>query len=183
MDKNTFRIRLSGSGGQGLILGGIILAEAAGIYDNKNVTQSQSYGPEARGGASKSEVIISDEEILFPKIEEVDVLLSLNQKSCDMYVKDLRKNGILIVDGFYVKSYPTEELTIYSFPYTEIATDTFKTTLVVNMMGLGSIAAATGCVSEEALFKAIENRVPRGTQEMNVEAAKIGIKLVKEGKK
>jgi len=91
-------IRLSGTGGQGLILAGVILAEAAAIYDKKNAVQTQSYGPEARGGASKSEVIISDGEILYPKTTRLDYLLALNQESCDRYAKDLKEDGLLLVD-------------------------------------------------------------------------------------
>ena len=93
MDKHE--IRLSGSGGQGLILAGIILAEAA-IIDGKNAVQTQSYGPEARGGASKAEVIISTEKIDFPKVRECDIFLSLTQKSFDQYSKGLKKDGIMI---------------------------------------------------------------------------------------
>ena len=88
-----YEARLSGSGGQGLILAGKILAEAAAIYENKNATQSQSYGPEARGGASKSEVIISDGDIDFPKATRLDVLLCLTQEACDKYVADLKEDG------------------------------------------------------------------------------------------
>jgi len=91
-------IRLSGSGGQGLILAGIILAEGA-ILSKLNAVQSQSYGPEARGGASKSEVILCDEEINFPKVRQPDMLLSLTQKSYNEYSKDLKEDGILIVDS------------------------------------------------------------------------------------
>ncbi|RKY44545.1 MAG: 2-oxoacid:ferredoxin oxidoreductase subunit gamma, partial [Candidatus Neomarinimicrobiota bacterium] len=83
-----YELRLSGSGGQGLILIGKILAEAAAIYDGKNATQSQSYGPEARGGASRSEVIISDGEIDYPKAMKLDLLLALTQEACDLYIKD-----------------------------------------------------------------------------------------------
>lgn len=89
--------RLSGSGGQGLILAGIILAEAA-LKDGKNVVQSQSYGPEARGGASKAEVIISDKDINYPKVEKCDVLLALTQKAYDKYISTLKTGGVLIKD-------------------------------------------------------------------------------------
>lgn len=88
-----YEIRLSGSGGQGLIIAGIILAEAAGIYDGKFVCQTQSYGPEARGGASKAEVVISDEEIDYPKAIKPDLLLAMNQKSCDVYFFDLKPSA------------------------------------------------------------------------------------------
>jgi 2-oxoglutarate ferredoxin oxidoreductase subunit gamma len=87
--KDRIEIRLGGSGGQGLILGGIILAEAA-ILDGKNAIQAQSYGPEARGGASKAEVIIADGEIAFPKVQNADVLLALTQKACDKYLSSLK---------------------------------------------------------------------------------------------
>ncbi len=97
-------LRLSGSGGQGLILAGIILAEAA-LHDGKNVVQSQSYGPEARGGgASKSEVIISDAPIYYPKVNKCDILLSLTQKACDKYIDSLKAGGILILDNSVKKN-------------------------------------------------------------------------------
>src|SRR4030066_2016765 len=94
-----FEIRLAGSGGQGLILAGIILAEAAGIYDGKFVCQTQSYGPAARGGASKAEVVISDGEIDYPKAIQPDVLLAMNQKSLDAFSSDLKPGGLLLVDA------------------------------------------------------------------------------------
>ncbi|MCX5798633.1 MAG: 2-oxoacid:acceptor oxidoreductase family protein, partial [Proteobacteria bacterium] len=101
-----YDIRLSGSGGQGLILMGIILAEAIGIYDGKYVAQTQSYGPEARGGSSKAEVVVSNEEIDYPKAMKLDLLLAMNQKSCDDYYMDLKPDGILIVDSTFVTQVP-----------------------------------------------------------------------------
>src|SRR3990172_8617479 len=99
MVSRQYEVRLSGSGGQGIILGGVILAEAAAIYEKKNAVQSQSYGPEARGGASKADVIISDEEIDYPKALKIDVLLALTQEACNKYIKDLKEGGVLIVDS------------------------------------------------------------------------------------
>lgn len=104
---NRYEIRLSGSGGQGLIVAGIILAEAAGIHDGKYVCQTQSYGPEARGGASKAEVVISEEEIDYPKAIKPDVLLAMNQKACDAYFFDMKPDGMLVVDSTFVKQLPT----------------------------------------------------------------------------
>ncbi len=101
-----YEIRLSGSGGQGLILAGKILAEAAAIYEGLNAVQTQSYGPEARGGASKAEVVISDTEIEYPKAIELDLLLSLTQESCMKYSSDLKEGGILIIDSSFVKDPP-----------------------------------------------------------------------------
>ncbi|PLX17713.1 MAG: 2-oxoglutarate ferredoxin oxidoreductase subunit gamma [Candidatus Muiribacterium halophilum] len=182
MGKKRYEIRLSGSGGQGMILGGVILAEAAAIHDGINATQTQSYGPEARVGASKSEVIISDGEILFPKTSDLDVLLCLTQKAAQEYIDDLKEDGILIIDSYYVGNVPSKYKNIYKIPFSQIANKEFNTTLVVNIIALGAICAATGCVSEKALFEAVKARVPKGTQEINEKAARLGIKLVKEQK-
>src|SRR5512137_3187072 len=102
-----YEIRLSGSGGQGLIVAGIILAESAGVYDGRFVCQTQSYGPEARGGASKAEVVISDEAIDYPKAIKPDLLLAMNQKSCDVYSFDLNLSGIFNVHYTHVTHLPT----------------------------------------------------------------------------
>ena len=98
-----YDIRLSGSGGQGIILMGIILAEAIGIYDGKYVAQTQSYGPEARGGSSKAEVVVSDSDIDYPKALKLDLLVAMDQKACDDYYMDLKPDGTLIVDTTFVK--------------------------------------------------------------------------------
>lgn len=179
MNNGRVEIRLSGSGGQGLILGGVILAEAAAIYDGKNATQSQSYGPEARGGSSKSEVIISNDEILFPKTENIDVLLCLTQQACDSYICSLEEDRVLIVDSFYVKTLPKEYTNVYSIPFTEIAREEFKTPMVVNIMAIGAISAITGAVSVDSMIKAVQSRVPKGTEELNKKALLRGIELVK----
>ena len=89
-------IRVSGSGGQGIILISKVLAEAAAVYEDLNATQTQSYGPEARGGSSRADVIISDEDIDYPKAEHLDVLMSLTQEACNQYVRDLKPGGILV---------------------------------------------------------------------------------------
>src|SRR4030042_1605693 len=125
---SRYEIRLSGSGGQGLILMGIILAEAIGIYDGKYVAQTQSYGPEARGGSSKSEVIVSDEEIDYPKAMRLDLLLAMNQKSCDEFYPDLKPQGMLIVDSPFVTQVPT--LQTFQIPFTRMAREKFKREVV-----------------------------------------------------
>ena len=111
-----YEIRLSGAGGQGLILVGKVLAEAAAIYDGLNATQSQSYGPEARGGASRSEVIISDGDIDYPKAENIDLLLALTQEACDKYIADLKPDGILIVDSQMVTKIPDGNFKVVALP-------------------------------------------------------------------
>lgn len=176
-----YELRLSGSGGQGLITAGIILAEAAGIYDGKFVCQSQSYGPEARGGASKSEVVISSEEIDYPKAIKPDVLLAMNQKSCDAYFYDLKPEGILIVDASRVKQQPTSQA--IAIPFTRIARNDLGREMVANIVALGALAAITGAVSLRSLEAAVMSRVPRGTEELNKSALKAGIKAARQWKK
>jgi len=168
-------MRLAGSGGQGLVLGGIILAEAAILYDNKNAVNTQSYGPEARGGASKSEVIISEDEIDFPKCEEIDILLSLNQKSLDKYIVDLKKGGILILDRDLCPNPPEgNEYETFRIAFTNLARTELGKVYVANIVALGAIAGLTDCVSRAALEKAVAARVPAGTEELNVKALAIG---------
>ena len=122
-----YEMRLSGEGGQGLVLAGKILAEAAAIYDDKNATQSQSYGPEARGGASKSEVIISDGEIDFPKAEDLDLLLALTQEAFDKYHADLREGGFLVVDAEAVTRLPdVSKWKLVRVPFEKLARATRK---------------------------------------------------------
>jgi len=125
--KERMEICLSGAGGQGLILAGIILAEAASIYDGKEAVQTQSYGPEARGGASRSEVIISNDFIDYPKVIESDILLALTQDACNKYVKNLSRDGILVVDSSIVKEIPSIPAKIYKFPVTKIAQERLGT--------------------------------------------------------
>jgi 2-oxoglutarate ferredoxin oxidoreductase subunit gamma len=168
-----YDIRLSGSGGQGLILMGIILAEAIGIYDGKQVSQTQSYGPEARGGSSKAEVVVSDEEIDFPKAMKLDLLVCMNQKSCDDYYMDLKPGGILIVDSTFVTQVPYPAA--YSIPFTRIAREKFKKEMVANIIALGAISKLTGIVSPRAIESAVLARVPRGTEQLNRGALKTGM--------
>ena len=171
-----WELRLSGSGGQGLITGGIILAEAA-ILDGKNALQSQSYGPEARGGASKAEVIISGEEITFPKVDHCDLLLSLTQLSCDKYLCSLKEGGILIVDDT-VEAPVVEGVTIYRLPILSTASDKLGKSMVANIVALGVINKITGMVTKESLEKAVLSRVPKGTVELNKTALAEGYNLV-----
>ncbi|MFP3870620.1 MAG: 2-oxoacid:acceptor oxidoreductase family protein [Syntrophobacteria bacterium] len=169
-----YEIRLSGSGGQGLILAGIILAEAAGIHQNKYVAQTQAYGPEARGGASKSEVIVSDEEIDYPKATRLDLLLAMNQKSCDSYYFDLKPDGLLVVDSTFVVQTPTTKA--IRIPFTEIARKQLGKEMVANIVALGAIATLTKVVSLKSLEAAVLARVPPKTEELNRKALQLGSK-------
>jgi len=178
--QERIEIRLAGSGGQGLITAGIILAEAA-ILDGKNVVQSQSYGPEARGGASRAEVIIAEGEIYFPKASWVDILLAMSQKASDQYAFNLKPEGIFIVDSTYVNQIPTTSA--LAIPISARTREKFGKELFSNIVALGVICEATGVVSAKALEAAVSDRVPDGTEKINSEAFNFGRKLAKEALK
>ncbi len=173
MDNKRFEIRISGSGGQGIIVAGIILAEAVGIYDGKYVCQTQSYGPEARGGSSKAEVVVSDEPIDYPKATKPDLLLAMNQKACDAYIFDLKPGGILIVDSTHVKQLPTTRA--IAIPFTQIAREKMGKEMTANIIALGALASITGAVSLRGLEASVLSRVPAGTEELNKRALEAGI--------
>ena len=164
-------VRLGGTGGQGAILAGILLAEAA-VRDGKNVVQTQSYGPEARGGASRSEVVISDGSIHYPKVIQADVTLCMSQEACDRYGRRVRSGGLLILDTDHVARAPTTRAV--RVPMTTLARDVTGREIVANVVGLGVLVGLTGIVSQEALEAAVRDRVPRGTADINLKALVAG---------
>jgi 2-oxoglutarate ferredoxin oxidoreductase subunit gamma len=175
-----YEVRLAGSGGQGLILAGIILAEAAGVYDGKFVCQTQSYGPEARGGASKAEVVISDAEIDYPKAIRPDVLLAMNQKSLDAFLADLKPGGLLLVDADLVSEFPASRGV--ALPFTRMARDLGRA-MAANIVALGALAALTGAVTLQGLEAAVLARVPKGTEDLNRQALAAGVAAAQEYRK
>lgn len=176
-----YELRLSGEGGQGLVLAGKILAEAAVIYDEKNATQSQSYGPEARGGASKSEVIISDGEIDYPKAEDLDLLLALTQEAFDKYHEDLREGGFLVVDTEAVTRLPdVSKWKLVRVPFEKLAREQLGKSIVANIVALGVIIRLSGVVTEHAAEQAILARVPPGTEDLNREAFRLGLEAAEQ---
>lgn len=175
-----YEIRLSGEGGQGLLLVGKILAEAAAIYDGINATQSQSYGPEARGGASRSEVILSDEDIDFPKALELNLLLALTQEACNRYVGDLRPDGILLIDSDAVTAVPEGSFQVWAAPIIRRAEEKLGRKIVANIVALGIITRMANVVSEFAVREAILTRVPKGTEDINQKAFELGLAMADE---
>jgi len=157
-------------------------AEAAGIYDGKEAAQTQSYGPEARGGASRSEVVISDDTIDYPKVIKSDILLALTQTACNKYVKNLNKNGILVADSTLVTEVPAISNKIYLFPIAKTAQKKFGTKLVTNIISLGIIVGLTEVVSQEAIQKALRSRIPAKAREVNVKALLLGFDIAKDFK-
>lgn len=175
-----YEIRLSGSGGQGLIFAGVVLAQAIATLDDSNVVQTQSYGPEARGGASRADLVISDSEIYYPKPMKLNLLLALTQEACDNYFPDLKEDGLLIIDSDLVTQVPTSRY--IGVPFTNLAKTDIGVPMVANVIALGTICAITGIVSEKALSEVVKLRAPRGTEEKNLAALKLGLKMGKQAK-
>jgi len=175
-----YQIRLSGSGGQGLILGSILLSEAAS-KEGKKVLQSQAYGPASRGGSSRADVIIADEEIYYPSAESLELLLCLTQEAADKYITMLKSDGILIFDSSNVKINPIKAETI-AIPFTQIAIDKLKTSLVANIIAIAFIATLTELISLKELKKAIKNNIKEKFIDLDIKAAELGVKLAKEYK-
>ncbi len=174
-----YEIRFSGAGGQGLITAGIILAEAASIIETKYAVQSQSYGPEARGGASKSEVIISDTPIDYPKATIVDACLAMTQESADKYANGIKAGGVLLVDADFVPTPPEGEFKLYKMPIMRTAKDELGREIVANVVALGAMIALTGVVSRETGLKAVLAKVPEAFLELNEKAYNLGFEKVK----
>ncbi len=173
-----YEIRFSGSGGQGIITAAIVMADGVGRFDNNHVCQTQSYGPEARGGKSKAEVVISGSPIDYPKALQVDMLLAMTQTSCDAYFFDLKSNGLLVVDSGLVTQLPTSRSV--SIPFTQIARKETGKELVANMVALGAVGFLSGKVSLDGLEDALLSRVPKGTEKMNSKALRAGIREAKK---
>ncbi len=164
-------IRFSGFGGQGVILMGHIFGEAA-VLDDKDVTLTKSYGPEARGGACSTDVIISDERVHYPQVRDPDYLISMSQTALDTYLPGLGENGELIVDTGLVES-PREDT--LGLPATRIAEEELGLKMVANIVMLGYFTSESGLVTEESMKEAIKKQVPEGTEEKNIEAFETSI--------
>ncbi len=165
-------LRFSGSGGQGVITAAIIFAESA-VAEGKEAAQSQSYGPEARGGASKAEVIVSTDPIYHPHVLVPDVVLAMTQKAADKYNHDLNPDGILLLDTDLVPEVPDFPHTV-RIPITKLAVERLGKSLFANIVALGAIVRLTDMVSLDTVKKSVANRVPPHTVDKNMEALQIG---------
>lgn len=176
--QKKIEIIISGFGGQGVVLAGHILGKAA-VYDGKNAVQTQSYGAEARGSIAKSEVIISDSKIGFPVVRKCDVLIAMNQEALNRHLKNLKKDGALIVDSTYVKTIPETKAKVFKIPATETAEKVFETKLYANMLMLGALTKVTNVIGENAMKKAIEDTTAENVANTNKQAYKKGEELIR----
>lgn len=172
-------IRISGSGGQGIVLAGIILAEAAGIFEGREVLHMQDYGGAMRGGAVRSEVLIGDEgeEIAYPSVTSADILVAMTQEAACRWSKLVKESGIIVYDSTYVTDVRSSTSRIYNIPITATIQGKLGTKLGANIVALGVLCKLTKVVSEQSIEKAVLQRIPKGTESFNKEALKLGFEL------
>jgi len=175
-----YEIRLAGSGGQGVILAGFILAEA-GVFEKHYVVHTQNYGPETRGGTSVSEVIFSDTEIDYPRTLGLDILLALDQRACDENLPDMKPEGLVIIDSDLVEKVFWGK--VVRVPFSGWAQKKFKEQKVANMLALGALVPFCAWVSSRSLRKALNKRIPPGIAQLNLSAFREGLRLARRLKK
>ena len=173
----TSRFLLSGSGGQGVISLAILLAQAAALYGGHNAVQTQAYGPEARGGATRSDVIISDEEILFPQVLHPDVLVSLTTQACAKFLPLIRPNGIMLFDSDLVQPERRMDAHYVGLPMHREVVDKFHKTQALNICVLGVLLSLTRIVDVDAVRKCLADKFKPAFHEANNQALDLGLKL------
>ena len=162
-------IILGGFGGQGIILAGYIMGKGASLFDKKNATHIQDYGPEARGGACCTQVVISDGKISYPYIDNPSVLAVMSQEAYTKYSPRMRSDAVLLIDEDLVKPKKSKQSRLFAIPATHIAQELGRAA-VANVVMLGFITAVTRVVSVDAMKKAVLESVPKGTEELNMKA-------------
>ncbi len=173
-------IKVGGFGGQGVILAGMIVGKAAAIYDGKDATMTQAFGPEARGSACSSQVIVSPDPILYPYVHRPHILVTMSQDAFNRFSPELREDGLLLVEDELVQ--PTglpKGVRVYGIPATRIAEELGKK-MVLNIVMVGFFAAVTRLVGVDAMRNAVKSSVPRGTEELNLAAFERGYEYGKK---
>lgn len=174
------RIIFSGSGGQGVITAAIILAEAAVLYEGLNAVQSQSYGPEARGGASRSDIIISETDIRFPKVIQPNILVCLTQEAYAKFAGLIRPGGLLLTDNHYVRQKGKVDAKQIRLDMYQSVMEEIGRPIVFNICMLGAFVQLTQLVKKESIMKVLKTRIPSGTLELNRQALEIGVRLARD---
>ena len=163
-------IRVAGFGGQGVILAGMIIGKAASLYENGYATLTQSFGPEARGSACSAQVIISDRPVLYPYVTRPDILIAMSQDAYNRFLPTIKDRGTLIIEEDLVRVGDLPPgIRIYGIPATRLAEEIGRR-LILNIVMVGFFGAVTGLLSREALRKAVETSVPKGTEQLNLRA-------------
>ncbi len=169
-------LRITGYGGQGVILSAYVLGKAASIYGGLHATMTQSFGPEARGSACSAQMVISPKRVLYPYVRTPDVMVAMSQGGYDKHIDNLKKGGTLIVEQDLVKMGDSarKDVKTFSVPATRIAEDVIGRRITLNIVMLGFMTGATDLVSKDAMEEAVRTSVPKGTEELNLRAFKEG---------
>ena len=171
------RLVFSGSGGQGVITASIIMAEAAVLYEELNATQTQVYGPEARGGATRADMIIADTEIRYPKVIQPNVLVCLTQKAYDKFYPIIRPGGLLLTDSRFVKTQAKVDALPVALPMYTTIMEKIGKAIVFNICMLGAVIGLTDILKPESVMKSLETRIPPDFLDMNRQALHLGMEL------
>jgi len=172
-------VRIAGFGGQGVVLAGVLLGQAA-LNDGRYAVQNQSYGAEARGGAARSEIIIADEPVIYPEVVAPNVMAVMSQAALDRYFEDFQSDGTLIVDADLVERIPEHlNASVRRGQFAETADKDLGKPIVANMIMLGFLAESTGVVTPDALTDAVRSGVPKGTEDLNLSAIERGRKMAR----
>ena len=174
--KNRFEMRFTGSGGQGVILASVIFAEAA-VVKGLHAVQSQAYGPEARGGSSKAECIISRDTIWFSKVQQNDFLLALTQNALDKYAPELAEDGVVMIDESLSAPAFLDSERVVSVPILRCARETVGKAITANIVAVGAINELLGIAPDDVLEQAVRTYIPAGTEEINLRALDEGRKM------
>ena len=177
MEKN--RLVFTGSGGQGVITAAVILAEAAVLFEGLEAVQSQTYGPEARGGATRTDVIIDKEKIHYPKVNQPNTLVCLTQQAYNKYSSIVRPGGLLITDTRYVTIQHNIDARHVQLPLYQTVMEELSQPIVFNICMLGALLGLTDLVKPESIMRSLETRLPARVLEVNRKALNLGIKLGK----
>jgi 2-oxoglutarate ferredoxin oxidoreductase subunit gamma len=172
-----FELRLSGTGGQGIITLGRILGHGLALGHGFEVTQTQSYGPEARGGSSRADLVISSGPISYPKTESLDLLVALSQESCNAYYRQLKRKGVLLVDTSMVSQTPTNHF--LGLPFTTMAKEKVGNPLTLNTLVLGAVTHLLPFAEAGIIRKALEETMPPKLHQINIKAFTLGNKEAK----
>ncbi|MBD3232611.1 MAG: 2-oxoacid:ferredoxin oxidoreductase subunit gamma [candidate division Zixibacteria bacterium] len=172
-----YSIRFSGAGGQGLVQIARIVAEAAAIFENKNATESISYGPEARGNTCRADIIISDGVIAYPKVKVVDFLLVLTQEACDKYISELSPDGIIVADSEINIGADSVDRKLITAPFKATSEEIFGAPVMTEIVALGFFAYMNKVIGEDAIQNAILARIPKNSEETYLKALNAGLKL------
>ena len=171
-------IRLCGFGGQGIILAGYIIGQAATVYEGINAVFTQDYGSEARGGACRADVIISEEPVRYPYIDTPSILVSMSQAAYDKYIVGVREDTLVIIDEDLVRPTDTVNNRLLTVPASRIA-EGLGRVAVANVVMMGFLTAATDVLSEDTMKKSILSSVPGGTEDLNTNAFETGFEYAK----